>query len=489
MRRREFLLGSISVLPFGLLTAGCATATSTTEQANGVDEDFLREFMAEEADGAFEMTAQVQKTLTTREWKSLNTVGSQWNWWDTPKDERPAVSWPEPALAPDYAPFIGLGAPADEFAVSHETLEWLAERNHFDLGDDAMIVIGFRGAQLPDGEADSGWQEVVKAALDVPNHIDPKCLIGAWDRTGKRVRLFHGSTVPEVSYMWAQCRLDSGANLMPTGLYVYEVGVHPKHSKRTPQIGALRLAGYGFNADGPSAPVIYTLRTLDNLTYSVGDGAEVWDRCAPGNNIHAAVFGGPGDRYLVGAGGQNFSSAGCQTIPGGYELYQGDDGMRWYSKEPIGAWRNFREALGLAVSPEIVEGRTCSDDGKRFRYMLLTGWDASFASSPSEQVLTEYFPFRPGSSGPEVEKLQKTAYSKPDGWLGAGTADAVVYLKKTGLGIAETPVTMNLASLEKPLLPAESGDSIVEEERVLDGARLERNEPAEDRAVEAEGSA
>jgi len=486
MRRREFLLGSISVLPLGLLATGCATAPPAAENVGAVDDDFLRELMAEEADGAFEMTEQVQRTLTTREWKSLNTVGSQWNWWETPKDERPAVSWPEAALAPDYAPFISLGPPPEQFSVSHDTLAWLAERNHFDLGDDEMVVIGLRGARLPDGATDSGWQDVVEAELEVPNHIDPRCLIGAWDRAGKRVRLFHGSTVPEVSYMWAQCRLDSGANLMPTGLYAYEVGVHPNDSKRTPQIGALRLAGYGFNADGPASPVIYTLRTLDNLTYSVGDGAEVWDRCAPGNNIHAAIFGGPSDKYLVGAGGQNYSSAGCQTIPGGYELYWGDDGKRWYSKEPIGIWRDFREAIGLAVSPVVVKRRACSDDGKRFRYMLLTGWDASFASAPDEKVLEAYFPLRPGSSGPDVEKLQKAAYSKPDGWFGAGTADAVVYLKKTDLGIAETPVTLNLAALDKAPPPDEVEESEAEEQETSEGIPAEEPDISGDAAAEGE---
>ncbi len=438
--RRE-VLGLIGGAGASIGVQGCA---SDTRQGLGIRENGdLKALMLGEGDGAFEMSPERERTLLDNQWEPLRVSSTDWNWWDLETDVQSPVKWATPQNGMDYQPlgdFIGLPVGPNTF-VHAESLRWLADRNAFSLGTEQFVIVGIRGASLVDASEDSGWQSNIRIALDEPDHKSMRCLIGVWDRENNKVRLFKASTVPEVSYMWLQATLASSANMLPTGLYRYSVGTHNASSSRVPQVGALRLQGYNFHGRSHTDKNIFVLRTLNDLSYSIGDKTELWDICVPFDNIHAGIFG-EATQYLVGAKNQQFSSAGCQVLPGGYELFRNSEGKRAYTTEPIGIWRDFREAIGLKASPELTEQGGTTDDGKNFYYMLLTGWDISYAARRNSAVVDSYFPIRPGSSGNLVAAVQRIIGMEETGKLDARTSERIVSYKKVIAEIPETPLTL-----------------------------------------------
>ena len=443
LRRRSFL-NSVAGAALGGLVGGCATPRIRDDQ-NAANSEDLKALMVGEGDGAFNFTPDVERTMLDSEWEPLRAAPTDWSWWDLDTDKQQPVSWAPPQFCNDYqALFEEFNPPPSKTVViSHDLMEWLAERNAFDLADETRIVLGLRGSMLVASEDDSGWRDRVEISLVEPNHKDMRCLIGVWDRSAKKVRLFRASTVPEVSYMWLQATLASGANLLPTGLYKYYVGTHNLSSTRVSQVGALRLSGYHFAGRDHDDRNIYVLRTLNDLTYSIGDETELWDICQPYDNIHAGIFGADSQNYLVGSKGQKFSSAGCQVLPGGYRLHNNSQGKRAYTNEPIGAWRRFRAALGLAESPIMRPEGGTTDDGKHFYYMLLTGWDAAYGASRDPKVMERYFPLRPGSSGRRVEAHQAGIGVKQSGKFDAQTAERTIFYKRVIAELPESSVTLD----------------------------------------------
>ncbi|MEL6362590.1 MAG: hypothetical protein AAFR21_16050 [Pseudomonadota bacterium] len=413
------------------------------------DADDLLELMRAEADGAWRLTESHTRTMRESEWEPIGRRANDWSWWTLPQDQQRPVAWPKPKNDVDAESFANWNVAEADIKVSHDTLSWLAERNSFDLtypafdarNTDEIVIVGLRGAALADGSYDSGWASSHLVSREVPDHINHRCLLGAWSRRHKIVRLFKASTVPEVSYMWLQLLLEEGANLLPTGLYAYEVGPHGLSHQRTTQVGALRLAGHAFPKRGNTIRDVNVLRSLNDLTYSVGDATEIWDICQPSDNIHASIFGSR-EKYLVGAKNQHFSSAGCHTVPGGYALKYNGQGRRAFTTEPIGPWREFRAALGLSASPEMTGSITTTDDGRQFYYMLLSGWDAAIASTGDNEARQRYWPLRAGSSGKRVEALQRSLHIEVDGAFGPATADRLILTKKIELQIAESPIAL-----------------------------------------------
>jgi hypothetical protein len=115
------------------------------------------------------------------------------------------------------------------------------------------------------------------------------------------------------------------------------------------------------------------------------DGQLPWD------NIHAAMLSYRKKPPF-------FSSAGCQVVVGAY--------MR-NNRLPIGPWQEFRRAAGLADLAKLGQNSTDAsslDDGKPFRYMLLTGREAALLAQGNEYLGDT---LRYGSSGAAVQELQK----------------------------------------------------------------------------------
>ncbi len=311
----------------------------------------------------------------------------------------PPAAWPKAdAEAPDYAHLEPAGREplpgAKRFTIGVGDIELLIKANGFDpKGPDSRIVFGLRGAMLID-EGD-GMNDGVMAGVDTitledirPDHRAFRCTIGYLNRETGKISAFRASTVPNVQYltnyyMWNNGlggNSSTGANMLPTGCYVYRMGAHGG-GRIYP---ALRLTDPDRLAEDGQACV---LRTKNDLTFKTDD---ILDHCTPYDNIHCA--------YAF----DKFSSAGCQTI-------QGPNGE--------GPWGQFQAVL-----------RTMKVN-TRIDYMLLTGRDAALAvwlretgkADDPEMVAKWLGRLRPGSRGEAVGRLQQQLGMKPSGYFGPST--------------------------------------------------------------------
>ncbi len=311
----------------------------------------------------------------------------------------PPAAWPKAdAEAPDYAHLEPGGREplpgAKRFTIGAGDIELLIKANGFDpKGPDSRIVFGLRGAMLVD-EAD-GKNDGVMAGVDTitledirPDHRAFRCTIGYLNRETGKISAFRASTVPNVQYltnyyMWNNGlggNSSTGANMLPTGCYVYRMGAHGG-GRIYP---ALRLTNPDRLAEDGQACV---LRTKNDLTFKTDD---ILDHCTPYDNIHCA--------YAF----DKFSSAGCQTI-------QGPNGE--------GPWGHFQALL-----------RTMKVN-TRIDYVLLTGRDAALAvwlretgkAGDPEMVAKWLGRLRPGSRGEAVGRLQQQLGMKPSGYFGPST--------------------------------------------------------------------
>ena len=295
------------------------------------------------------------------------------------------------------------------FTFTARDLELLIRSNAFEVPPKGRIVFGLRGAVL---EADTANpkerdMQVGRAALNLketrPDHQHLNCVIGIYDRASGRLSGFTASTVPNRAAVWGYTQNpDKGGNLLPCGCYLYEVGTH---HKKTP--GCLR-----------EAEAFTVVRSAKNLVFDTNDD---WDHCEPFDNIHPA--------FKDAAGSAEFSSLGCQTIRGSYNVE---------TEQYSGEWAQFRLALGLSPTGH-------GNDGDKYYYVLLTGLEAAIASRLRDQRKdTEFAPvfqslvrLRQGSHGDAVRKLQIALGVPSNGIFDATTKKALAVLQKSKLGFAD----------------------------------------------------
>lgn len=323
----------------------------------------------------------------------INDIRENRLWWSKPDREPP--SWAPLGESNDYAHLGAFATPAEDFELSFDDLQFLAERNHFhNLGSHPQVLFGLRGCLLPGEDDDTGWGPSHALEWTLPNHMAPRCLIGVWDRDNDQLRLFRGSTVPEVSYMFLYRYSIAGCNLLPTGMYRYSVGTH-RATSSNPQHGAFRQADQ-----------VVVVRTGNDLVYKSNDPAEGWELGRPADNIHAAHF-------FRRTSPPYFSSAGCQVIVGSHR-----------NGQVAGPWAGFREAAGLASTP----GN--SDDGRAYRYLLFTGLEAALAAQRSVNFEARYERVRFGSSGDRAREVQEELGTTADGDFRSGSVLALIRRQK-----------------------------------------------------------
>lgn len=267
--------------------------------------------------------------------------------------------WAADAMSPDYR-HIGRPGQSSSFELTGNTLLKLARLNRFNVssGQDE-VLFGLRGCRLINGTS-TAFVDTVQLSEDVPDHRGLHCVLGIWRQSSNEVAVYAGSTVPNWVQMQSQRRRGGRrANMLLTGFYEYTVGVH--RGRHVNVIGAFRLQNN-----------VIVLRSNDDLKYEVTDFFELH---TPADNIHPA-FSPPG---------ADFSSAGCQTIPG-----------RFANNTHYGAWASFRNSAGLAADPQ-------SGMGNKYRYMLLTGREARLVANDDENIPRLRF----GSSGSDVAALQQ----------------------------------------------------------------------------------
>ncbi|MBB4274677.1 peptidoglycan-binding domain-containing protein [Rhizobium mongolense] len=371
LSRRNVLAGSLVaagsfVCPFSVDLDFGAAANEAPDAGEPLSDGEIAEVLKEEGEPGFVPRAVISNF-----------------WFQQSSSERPSPHWPSDDVSYDYRPLAEFAASGAEFDLSGDVLRVLAERNAFDLGEGPVILFGLRGCTVSSGKDYSPPAAKHAVVTTRPDHLNMRCLIGVWDRTGGNISLCRGSTVPNVDLMDAYVRGALGCNMLPTGLHQYKVGPH----RGNKQPGAFR-----------QQQSLWILRSPKNLSYAANDRNEIWDDMdgnLPFDNIHAAIL-----NYRTKP--PFFSSAGCQVVAGRYK-----DGV------PVGAWANFRQDAGL-VHPPVVRDRSrgvTDDDGKDFTYFVLTGDEASIVSS---HPASEFKALRYGSSGPSVVALQERLGMAPD---------------------------------------------------------------------------
>ncbi|CDZ68161.1 Hypothetical protein NGAL_HAMBI2605_64450 [Neorhizobium galegae bv. orientalis] len=324
------------------------------------------------------------------------------------------VKWnPNDDEQPDYRHLPKLPS-GTAFDLTAADLEALVEFNAFATVPGPLLVFALRGAAIAGAEKRENVESI--AIIDQrPNHRDYRCVIGVLNRETQRLSAYRASTVPNANgvlsgYIKAQ-RGEFEGNVLPTGCYIYTVGTHRAGTSGEIR-GVLRLSK---TMDGAS--VVIALRSTNDVVY---DRRDFWHQCAPADNIH------PGRRN------QGFSSLGCLTLPGDYEMT---------SKTHTGLWADFRVALGMRKT------FATSDNGKQFSMILVTGQDAALAASlrssgeisNKDAVREALLRLRFGSKGAAVAKLQEKLGLEPDNTqlLGPVTRAALIGRQQQVLGWAD----------------------------------------------------
>jgi len=312
---------------------------------------------------------------------------------------------------PDYRHLPKLGSGV-EFDLVADDIEALTRFNAFSPLP-GLFVFALRGARIVGADKREGVMSITLADQR-PDHRDFRCVIGVLDRGTGKMWAYKASTVPEAKALVTCVRLaqqgaELSGNILPTGLYTYTVGTHRANTSGEIR-GVLRLS------KTPSgASRVVALRSLNDVVY---DRRDFWHDCAPADNIH------PGRRR------QGFSSLGCLTLPGDYEMAQ---------RKHTGLWADFRMALGMGVvfAP--------SDDGRQFSVMVVTGLDAALASRLRQsgqnrtQAQTALMRLRYGSKGSAVARMQEQLGLEPDKsqLIGPITLGALIALQQRKLGWAD----------------------------------------------------
>ncbi|HEY0997640.1 MAG TPA: peptidoglycan-binding protein [Gemmatimonadaceae bacterium] len=299
--------------------------------------------------------------------------------------------WADDAVNPDLRHVAAAGVSV-EFGIDEASLANAVFLNHFALpAAHRRVVFALRGCRL---HGAPGWTRQLAVEEDLPNHFDNCCLIGVWNRDDHRVIAFHASTVPNWVYMEKYRQGTDKANMLVTGLHSFRVGTHrPGTDGAVP--GCLLQ-------DEPRV----VLRTRDDLTYTVTD---FWDHGWQGDNVHPART----SIHAPPSTTPDFSSAGCQTVPGDYA-----------NGRFTGDWAAFREALGFD------NAHPSANDGTSVSYILLGAREFRVAGGASQPAMSR---LRFGSSGPAVIALQSALRKLPgngrlatDGSMGPQTVAALI---------------------------------------------------------------
>jgi hypothetical protein len=332
------------------------------------------------------------------------------------------VKWPDKdANSPDYvhlASSLTLPLPANgvaqagEFQMTPDDIELVLAANKMNpVGYDDVVAVAIRGARLgrlgdaapPLDVEDTATTWITETR---PDHRHFRCLIGFYTRAssaaGRRFSLFTASTVPNAKYvenwyLYANGRTGSGiGNMMPTGCYVYRIGVH-----RSPHAGAINPAlrltdSSNLHVDGTAT----VIRSRNDESYGVDD---VWCKTVPADNVHCSF-----QTETVAGWGAPFSSAGCLTIRG--------------KPQPTDQWKKAQAIMNR------------QGQGKRCDLTLVTGRDLAIAArlrindeaGDAAIVRRELGRLRPGSRGDEVRRLQGRLNLEVTGYFGSILKKALV---------------------------------------------------------------
>ncbi len=294
------------------------------------------------------------------------------------------------------------------FDLNSDLLLSIAGASHYEIDPETYpeVLFGLRGCELETGSTAEG--ETIKVREAKIDHIKRRCLIGVWNTVTGHMRVFEGSTVPNLVNMqlhllwkytqdplndatWPE-RRSALTNQLPQGLHSYHVGTHLRSSSN-----AARRHPGAFLQASPS-PV---LRAQNDLSYST---AENWDPLdwrpasissdrgvrVTNNNIHAAV-----NKVFPG-----YASQGCQTIQGFYQPR---------GQKAVGAWSAFQKALGITITE--TDGKYASnldDESTLYKYFLTSGREARLHTLATEEngYSTALKRLRIGSSGAVVQALR-----------------------------------------------------------------------------------
>lgn len=335
-------------------------------------------------------------------------VAQSWNGSAAMKLTHKDAAWASDAISPDYR-HLNTAGMSQVFSFTSANLENLCRLNNFDVSTGPELVIfGLRGCELiGEPSAYRQFSNALKLSESVPDHLNYRCVIGVWNRTTNQLAAFTASTVPNWKTMRSQQEKGGQiANMLPTGLYRYHVGDHTRNN------------GDKIKGVFRQQPKVVLVRSNEDLMYETND---YWERHSPSDNIHPGFRTWAAKPKYQGKGVHQFSSAGCQTIPGDYRDGK-KDGQRH-----SGEWQHFRERMGLGSKDK-------TGWGKKFFYVLLTGRDARLVSNmPDATPLTR---LRFGSSGADVQALQMALSraglykAKADGKMGQQTTWAYMNWQK-----------------------------------------------------------
>jgi hypothetical protein len=314
------------------------------------------------------------------------------------------VSWGSPDSNPDYYMLpIWLGAKLEDtsFVFTIETLKLLMDRARFPtqleggnkLGDGRLMVFTLRGCVLESG-GDKASGKTLRLRAVMPDHLNYNCLVGVAELETGRLDVFSASSVANATALFAQARagLDYNiANYLPSGRFRYTVNAHgdyPGHGEHF--AAALKMS----NAQGDAAQVVVVRPSPLTSDPVRIDGAGRWSLGRPGDNIHPAMTPKrkPWDR---------FSSEGC-TVIRSVEIPP-DPASPKAGLKAGGLWADFADRLG--VSTKVM--------GQSVLGVTFMGHEAMLATQNKVRPT-----LRPGSVGPEVERLGQllASYGEAEGW-------------------------------------------------------------------------
>lgn len=331
-------------------------------------------------------------------------------WLDTVP--RPPVMWERGGESIDFR-HLDVTYSRDSFRLTPRDLLSLFEANHFDFTEskEPIILFGLRGCTLAQAPT-SDFAADIELKEELPDHQSSHCVLGTLRADGTGIWATSGSTVPDVEHMYQFVHHRRRANLLPTGLHLYEVGRHGS-DPAVWQPGALR-----------QLQPVCVFRAEDQLSYRLPNAWDIMFNELVHDNIHAGIRD-------VCTNPPYFSSAGCQTIPGDYDKQR---------TVPFGAWAQFRRCAGLAPRPVLVDrfGGT-RDDHRKFFYALLTGREARLASIGQVGACRR---LRFGSRGPAVGRLREALQaSKGDVFDQEIMMRLIKWQKERDAGVADAIVT------------------------------------------------
>jgi hypothetical protein len=224
--------------------------------------------------------------------------------------------------------------PAASLSLDSATLERLFTLWNIPLPSKGLVLFALRGAvPAHASKATAGWAKSAALTLGAPDYRHMRCTIGIWDRSGGRVFVAQGSTVPHRdNVLKAAARKGvmkgRGTNQLEPGYYTDLT--KGEHLQGKPQgHAALRQTGFRFyrrahlggNTAGQKLP-LYTVR--DPLYFG-----------NPYDNLHCAW-----NRDVTREG---FRSAGCVVVSGWPHSPRLPD-----AQPNAGAWKLFHDLIYAA---------------------------------------------------------------------------------------------------------------------------------------------